>query len=61
MNLGSSLYCEMSFREEKSYLIPIEECGGAEKNLRLVPPKNGQVKGINFAKNYIAKEVLKRL
>lgn len=43
------------------YLIPIEECSGAEKTIRFVPPKNGQVKGINFAKDYVAKEVLKRL
>jgi len=43
------------------YLIPVEECSGAEKTIRFVPPKNGQVKGINFAKDYIAKEVLKRL
>lgn len=43
------------------YLIPVEECSGAEKSLRLVPTKNGQVKGINFAKDYIAKEVLEKL
>ena len=43
------------------YLVPIEQCSGAEKNLRLKPPKNGQIKGINFAKDYLAKEVLKKL
>ena len=43
------------------YLIPVEECSGAEKTLRFVPPKNGQIKGINFAKDYLAKEVLKKL
>ena len=43
------------------YLVPVEECSGAEKTIRLVPPKNGQVKGINFAKDYIAEEVLKKL
>ena len=42
------------------YLIPVEECGSREKNLRLVPTKNGQIKGICFAKDYIAKEVLSR-
>ena len=42
------------------YLIPVSECGRTEKNLRLVPTKNGQVKGISFAKDYIAKEVLNR-
>ena len=45
----------------KVYLIPIAESSGAEKTLRFVPPKNGQVKGINFAKDYEAPEVLKKL
>lgn len=43
------------------YLIPVEECSGAEKTLRIVPPKNRQIKGINFAKDYLAKEVLNNL
>ena len=42
------------------YLVPVQECGKNEKNLRLVPTKNGQVRGICFAKDYIAKEVLSR-
>ena len=46
--------------ENECYLIPVQECGKTEKNLRLVPTKNGQVKGISFAKDYIAKEVLSR-
>ena len=45
----------------KVYLIPVEECSGAEKTIRFVPPKNGQIKGINFAKDYVAEEVLKKL
>ena len=45
----------------KVYLIPIEQCSGAEKTLRFVPPKNGQIKGINFAKDYEAEEVLRNL
>jgi hypothetical protein len=40
------------------YLVPVEECGSRGKSLRLVPTKNGQVKNISFAKDYIAKEVL---
>ena len=43
------------------YLIPVEQCSGAEKTLRFIPPKNGQIKGITFAKDYVAKEVLKIL
>lgn len=43
------------------YLIPIAECGGAEKTIRFTSPKNGQTKGINFAHDYEAQEVLKKL
>lgn len=46
--------------ENQVYLIPVEECGAREKNLRIMPTRNGQVKGICFAKDYIAEEVLKR-
>lgn len=44
--------------ENECYLIPIEECGSNKKSLRIAPTKNGQVKNICFAKNYIAKEIL---
>lgn len=47
-----------TYFDNECYLIPVEECGSREKNLRLIPTKNGQVKNIAFAKNYIAKEVL---
>ena len=43
------------------YLIPVDECSGADKAIRIMPPKNGQTKGINFAKDYLAQEVLKKL
>lgn len=42
------------------YLIPISECS-LEKRLRLTTPKNGQVQGICFLKDYLAKEVLDSL
>lgn len=47
-----------TFFEGECYLIPVADCGKTEKNLRLVPTKSGQVKGISFAKDYIAREVL---
>ena len=50
-----------TFCKGQLYLVPVEECSGAEKTIRFVPPKNGQTKGINFAKDYVAEEVLKRL
>ena len=43
------------------YLIPQEICGKRNQRLRLVPTKNGQTKGITFAKDYLLKDVLERL
>lgn len=42
----------------KCYLIPVEECG-AEKRLRILPAKNGQTRGITWAKDYELEEVVK--
>ena len=42
----------------KVYLVPVNECG-ADKRLRLLPTKNGQVKGITWAKDYELEEVVK--
>lgn len=50
-------YFVTSFNNQ-CYLIPVEECG-ADKHLRLLPPKNGQTRGINWAKNYELEEVVK--
>ena len=44
----------------KCYLVPLKECSN-EKTLRIIPPKNNQVKGISFLKNYELSEVLKTL
>ncbi len=48
----------MTEQDGKCYLIPFKECGAREKKLRLIPTKNGQVKGISFAKDYLAEKVL---
>lgn len=50
-----------TFWENECYLVPFNECGNHSKRLRLAPSKNGQVKNITFAKDYIAKEVLSNL
>lgn len=42
----------------KCYLIPVEECG-TDKRLRILPAKNGQVRGITWAKDYELEEVIK--
>ena len=44
----------------KCYLVPVEQCS-SEKKLRITLPKNGQVKGISFLKDYELSEVLKTL
>jgi hypothetical protein len=44
----------------KCYLVPLKECSN-EKILRIVPPKNGQIKGISFLEKYELNEVLKTL
>ena len=46
--------------EGKCYLIPIEECS-TEKVLRFAPPKNGQTKGVSFAKDYILADRLQKI
>ena len=43
-----------------NYLVPVGECS-IEKILRLKPPENGQIKGVNFLKNYRDEEVIKTL
>lgn len=46
--------------EGKCYLVPVEQCS-LEKTLRIIPPKNNQIKGISFLKDYELSEVLKTL
>lgn len=44
----------------KVYLIPVEECG-SDKKLRIEPTKNGQVRGVTWAKDYELEEVIKNM
>lgn len=44
--------------DNQCYLIPVEECG-TDKRLRLLPAKNGQTRGITWAKDYRLEEVVK--
>lgn len=55
---GIDYFC--TWYDNECYLIPVSDCGKDEKCLRLKPTKNGQVKNIAFAKDYIAKEVLSK-
>ena len=43
----------------KCYLVPIQETS-TEKILRFAPPKNGQTRGVNFAKDYEIEVILKK-
>lgn len=44
----------------KNYLIPVEECS-VVKILRILPPKNGQLKDVSFLHDYEDTEVLNSL
>lgn len=44
----------------KVYLIPVDDCG-ADKRLRILPTKQGQVRGVTWAKEYELEEVIKKL
>lgn len=43
----------------KCYLVSVFECG-CDKRLRLLPPKSGNTKSINWASEYEIEEVLKQ-
>lgn len=38
--------------EGKCYIVPVQETGGRSKNLRFIPPRNGQKAGVSFARDY---------
>ena len=47
--------------EGECYLIPQNICGKRNQRLRLIPTKNGQTKGITFAKDYHLKDIIEKL
>lgn len=47
--------------ENQCYLIPFEVCGKKEQRLRFIPTKNGQTKGILFAKDYKLEDIIQTL
>lgn len=50
-----------TMHEGQCYLIPYEVCGKRAQRLRLIPTKNGQTKGIIFAKEYTIDTILQTL
>lgn len=53
---GIDYFC--TWFDGQCYLVPVETCGKHDKNLRLVPTRNGQIKNIAFAADYIAERVI---
>ena len=47
--------------DNQVYLIPVEECSTRAQSLRLIPAKNGQTRGVKWAKDYRLEEVIKEL
>ncbi len=47
--------------ENQCYLIPFSVCGKRSQRLRLISTKNGQTKGITFAKDYEIDKILENL
>lgn len=47
--------------EGQCYLVPVDLCGKRSQRLRIVPTKNGQVKGITFAKDYTLEKKIKEM
>jgi len=47
--------------ENQCYLIPYNLCGKRAQRLRFVPTKNGQTKGILFAKDFKLEDIIKTL
>lgn len=46
----------VTYYEGKNYLVPVEECG-TQKILRILPPKNNQIKGVNFLIDYTDEKI----
>ena len=49
-----------TYWDNQCYIVPIEE-SSVEKTLRFAPPKNGQTKGIAFAKDYTLEKQLNKI
>lgn len=50
-----------TMHEGQCYLIPYYLCGKRAQRIRFIPTKNGQTKGILFAKDFHLEDVIKTL
>lgn len=51
----------MTFYNNTAYLVPVEESSTSQKRLRFTPPRNNQIQGINFAKDYELERQVKKI
>ena len=49
-----------TYWDNQCYMVPIQEAS-TEKTLRFTPPKNGQIKGVSFAKDYLLEKQLEKI
>jgi len=49
-----------TYYNNKCYMVPVEQCS-VLKILRIIPPKNNQIKGVSFLKDFELSEVLKTI
>lgn len=47
--------------ENQCYLIPFNLCGKRAQRIRFIPTKNGQIKGVLFAKDFKLEDIIKTL
>lgn len=47
--------------ENQCYLIPFKLCGTRSQRIRFAPTKNGQTKGVLFAKDFKLEDIIKTL
>lgn len=50
-----------TYYNNQCYLVPVQEVGSTIKTLRFTPPKNGQIKGITFAKEYELERMVEKI
>ena len=51
----------MTYYDNNCYLIPFRNCGTRGKKLRLIPTKNNQTVGIDFASDFLAEKILEEV
>ena len=59
ISLDDYFFCTIF--ENECYLIPVNACGKDMCRLHLLPPQNGQIKNIRFAKDFQALKILNTL